>query len=157
MIGLAISCLLGTGCRDKCKKVSCVHGTCADGTCVCEAGYFGQDCNTVINAGFSGNYALTENCIAGTDNYAVKFVPKNGSLKDIYLIGLWEQSMDTLVAVGNETGLSFEIARQALGNYEVMGEGTSNADYSNVDLAYRIYATGSSSSLDECTATLIKN
>ncbi|MCD8528476.1 MAG: hypothetical protein LRY27_00485 [Chitinophagales bacterium] len=47
-----------SGCKDACKDVQCVNGSCDDGTCICEAGYEGTTCDTQINDKFEGTWDM---------------------------------------------------------------------------------------------------
>ncbi|MEM7102258.1 MAG: hypothetical protein AAF502_03930 [Bacteroidota bacterium] len=52
------------GCEtDACQDVDCgVNGACFEGTCLCDPGYEGTDCNTVIRVEFLGDYEVEEDC-----------------------------------------------------------------------------------------------
>lgn len=46
---------------DPCKDVTCSNGgTCADGTCICAAGYEGTDCSTEWSTKFTGTWNASE-------------------------------------------------------------------------------------------------
>lgn len=48
---------------DKCKDVNCgVHGTCLEGTCNCDAGYEGTQCQTVSRDKTLGNWTVKASC-----------------------------------------------------------------------------------------------
>lgn len=159
---LFFTCILlltpvGWGCRDKCKRTVCVNGTCMDGVCQCSTGYFHEDCNTIINVGYSGTWSLTEDCTAGTDLYTVGISPVAGSKTTLTLVGLWEQADDTVTAEVAANGMDITVTRQALGSVEVAAEGQANHEQDEITLSYRIYGTGQSQPFDQCTAALQKN
>jgi hypothetical protein len=47
-------------CRDPCKDVNCNNGTCEEGTCKCEDGYTGANCDTAWRAGAIGNFNVRD-------------------------------------------------------------------------------------------------
>lgn len=52
---------------DPCSNVECgVNGTCFEGSCVCDAGYDGTDCNILIRSLFTGVYDVEEICDSNT-------------------------------------------------------------------------------------------
>jgi hypothetical protein len=144
------------GCRDKCKRTVCVNGTCVEGVCNCNTGYFKEDCNTVINAGYNGIWSLTEECLAGSDLYDVVIRPATGSLTELFVVGLWEQAGDTVSAAVSSSGKDITIERQAIGNVEISAEGLANDNQDEITLTYEVYNPGQSQPFDVCTATLEK-
>lgn len=60
-VALAFFTLLG--CKDECEGVNCNNnGTCIDGTCACDLGYDGADCETELRLGFIGDYEGPIDC-----------------------------------------------------------------------------------------------
>lgn len=145
------------GCRDKCKRVTCVNGTCVDGTCNCDSGYFQEDCGSVINVGFVGTWTSTEACTAGSDGGSVAVAASGASKTEVSLVGLWDFVDDTIRATVGPNGLDVSIARQAVGTVEVAGEGLANAAQDELNLTYRVYNAGQTVAFDVCTAALTKN
>jgi len=48
---------------DPCRNVDCgVNGTCFEGSCICDNGYDGTDCNIIIRSLFTGLYDVEEIC-----------------------------------------------------------------------------------------------
>ncbi|MFM2376145.1 MAG: hypothetical protein RLZZ165_1242 [Bacteroidota bacterium] len=147
---LLISCK-----RDKCKKMVCLHGSCMEGICSCQAGYFGRKCGSVINAGYDGTWNLTENCTAGTDYYSLRLLPKQGSLTGFRMVGLWEQA-DTLEVESAADGFDFSAQRQRVGTVDLEAWGTSVASRDTIQLHYKAYQIGQPQAFDQCTATLLR-
>ena len=144
------------GCkRDKCKRVVCVNGSCVDGTCNCTTGYYGAECNAVINEGLQGAWNLTEDCTAGADNYEVMVEIPGDEMVRIKMVGIWEQP-DTLLAVFDPNGTDLSIERTTLGNKEVSAEGTISDDRREITLNYKVYNPGAATAFDVCVATLTK-
>ena len=55
---------------DPCKDVDCgANGTCFEGSCVCNQGYEGSDCNTEWSAKFLGDYSAKSSCLAANETY----------------------------------------------------------------------------------------
>lgn len=44
---LLLSLLAFTACKQPCKDVTCVHGACLEGNCLCNAGWTGPNCDEV--------------------------------------------------------------------------------------------------------------
>jgi hypothetical protein len=145
------------GCRDKCKRITCLNGTCVEGICNCSTGYFHEDCAAVINAAFPGTWVNTEECTAGSDGYSIAMTAAGDSKTDLHIVGLWELNSDSVLATVGANGLDISINRQAVGGVEIDGEGLANADQNEVNLTYRVYNIGQSSPFDVCTAVLAHN
>lgn len=148
------------GCSDPCKDVTCVNGECVEGDCVCDTGYEGVDCGTALNAKFSGTYALTETCSnsGAAGPYSVVIAPKSGSTSQATFVGLWEVPANIVTGDVGTDGVSFNIERQAImSGFDIEATGGSiTADGGTINLTYKIYATGSTTVSDQCTATLVK-
>jgi len=58
-----------TNCSNECDNVSCLNGTCQDGTCFCQDGWGGEDCGCrLINCGPNGEFSVNEcNCSCFND------------------------------------------------------------------------------------------
>ena len=147
-----------TGCTDPCKDIACVNGDCVEGLCVCATGYEGVLCDAALNAKFSGSYALTETCApSGADNYSVTFTPKSGSQTNVTVSGLYRDATALTAVVGTD-GLGFTVAKTPVGNsldLEVTS-GTANATGTSINITYKMYTTGTSTVVDQCTGTLTK-
>ncbi len=70
-IFFALTLLLFVGCKDECDGVDCnSNGTCVEGTCACDPGYEGTNCETELRSGFIGNYEGPIDCgviLGGSD------------------------------------------------------------------------------------------
>ena len=52
-----LSLVMFMACSDPCDDVDCGNGVCDDGTCICDAGYEGLNCETEIRAKYLGTYS----------------------------------------------------------------------------------------------------
>lgn len=52
-------CICLFSCSDNCKDLDCGNGTCDDGTCICDEGYEGTNCQTLVIAKYYGTYNNT--------------------------------------------------------------------------------------------------
>lgn len=147
--------LLASGCGDKCKKITCENGECADGTCICTSGYEGATCADQVNTKYDGTYSATETCTAGDDGYSITLVPKAGTVNAFWLIGVWEAD-DSVTVTVNDNGLFFNIERQPLDNMEIDGDGNLEEISEDINLNYNVYFPNGGGLLDECTATLVR-
>jgi hypothetical protein len=138
------------GCKI-CESEDCVHGECKSGTCHCDDGWSGAECDRVVKGRFDGLYATEDRCY--WTNYNVKIIGgTNGH--DIRIIGLHGQ-MDTLYAdVDKDLFNWFNIPEQPFSppGYTIEGSGEQNnnilLNYSTKD-EYGDYD-------DICIATLSK-
>lgn len=145
---------------DPCKDVTCNNGgTCADGTCICAAGYEGNDCSTAVNAKFVGSWTATEACPA-TGTYGVNIIATSvaGAPSGV-LIG-------NLGNYGCTSG-SYEVPGTASGNtITVSGtvcstSFTGTLNYAAVGTGATLTGTysatyGSPSTTDNCTISMSK-
>ncbi|MEZ5046088.1 MAG: calcium-binding EGF-like domain-containing protein [Chitinophagaceae bacterium] len=63
-----------TGCKpDKCKNVTCAYsGTCKDGSCICQTGYEGTHCETIMREKFKGIWNVNEDgSLTGAAQYTM--------------------------------------------------------------------------------------
>ena len=156
-LSLFLVTLAAMGCRDRCARLDCANGNCVEGECVCEAGYEGSLCETLINEKYSGTYTVEEECVAGSDNYQLTMTPDASNPAQVKISGLWERQ-DTVIGNVDDTGLIVTIERQALGNREVSGTGTSEDQFGlTIQFTYDIFNTGAGSPFDNCTATFNKD
>lgn len=66
--------VLYTGCEpDKCKNVTCAYaGVCKDGNCICQTGYEGLHCETIMRDKFKGIWNVNEDgTLTGAAQYTV--------------------------------------------------------------------------------------
>ena len=153
-------CAFAIGCSppDACQSVECNgHGECAEGDCVCDIGYEGIDCLTLINAKFDGTYSNVEECDSAVDSsYTVTISPTPNSLTQIGFTGLFGRSSTTVFGSLDQSGLNFAIERQGLGSsgLEIEGEGLGNSSGEQVSIVYWIYPVGGSTAIDSCRALM---
>ena len=153
ILGLCLL-LLAAGCRDRCKRIDCgPNGTCIEGDCACNSGYDGGLCEETVTEKFNKVYDLDETCTAGDDYYTVEMVPSESNPSQLFIIGLWEQE-DTLVALVDDNGTDFSIARQAINNVEIAATGTGDDFGVSVEIDYQVYFSGQNDPFDRCSATL---
>lgn len=139
--------------RDKCRRVVCINGACVDGTCNCTAGYYGPECNSIVNEGLEGTWELTEECTAGSDHYEVTIEVPSYNKVTIKLMGVWEQQ-DALEAGFAANGSDFSISRTPVGNVEIDAYGVLDDTRTEITLNYNVYHPGAGSPYDVCVATL---
>jgi PKD repeat protein len=134
---------------------SCVNGDCVNGTCLCDSGWGGMACDSMLNVKFSGTYNLTETCDAsGTDAYAVTVTPSSTNLLHFSFNGLYRVSA-MLTAVLDSTGTSFTIPATNIGPGTIESNGfcNANSDGSTINVSYR-FSNGPA--VDNCTAVLVR-
>lgn len=147
---------------DACKDVTCNNGgTCADGTCLCAAGYEGNDCSTAVNAKFVGTWTASEACpnpapsAYGVDIIAssVAGAPSGVLLRNLGNYGCTSGTYEVPgTASGNTITVSGTVCSTAF---------TGTLNYATVGTASSLTGTytatyGSPSSTDNCTITMVK-
>ncbi len=158
---------------DPCKDVACGdNGVCLEGTCICDDGYDGSDCNIVIRSLFLGTYNVEEICDGVpnfTDNYVSKITESSQgtgfiNVDNIYNFPTFFPSVQpedatALASVsvsGDEYVLLIEsqtFTSAILADFEVAGSGIYNPSTSEITLTYSITDT----SLDPVDAGYIDN
>jgi hypothetical protein len=132
-------------CRDPCKDVECNNGVCEEGTCKCDAGYEGTNCETAVRTKFLGTYAFSENCNTGQDSYTVTITTVDADIQKIRISNIYDAGLSTEATV---SGTSLTIASQSFGLATISGSGSISG--SNLTLSYSIAAGGAT---DACTGT----
>lgn len=141
---------------DPCKDVTCGNGVCLEGTCLCEDGYDGTDCNILIRSVFTGTYIVAEDCDTDPgyiDSYVSRISESaqgvNAILIDnIYNFGSFadvDPEDATIKATVSATGGDYVLlidnqgfASGVLPNYEIAGSGTYNSATSEITVTYSI-------------------
>jgi len=145
---------------DPCANIDCgINGTCFEGTCVCDAGYDGTDCNIVISSLFTGVYDVEEICDTDpnfTDTYTssinesiegVQFI----TISNVYNFGSFDDvtpedatAFASVSNVGGTYSLLIENQRfdaPALQDFEISGTGTYDPATFVITLQYSITDT----------------
>jgi len=68
------SILFLTNCSDPCKDVNCGTGTCDDGTCLCETGFEGLNCEIESREKFLGFWTSDDIACDGDEEFISTFV-----------------------------------------------------------------------------------
>lgn len=85
LLGAMVVFAPACGDSDPCKDVECANGTCFEGVCDCEAGYF-TDANGSCTINAAGVYNVSENCTVGIYSAEVLAGATAGELK---IKGFW--------------------------------------------------------------------
>jgi hypothetical protein len=134
-----------SACTDPCKNVECNFGTCEEGTCKCDVGYEGTNCDAAVRTKFLGTYAFSENCNTGQDSYTVTITTVDADIQKIRISNIYNAGLATEATV---SGTSLTIASQSFGTATISGSGSISG--SNLTLSYSIAAGGAT---DACTGT----
>ncbi len=157
---------------DPCANVDCgINGTCFEGSCVCDAGYDGTDCNIVIRSLFTGVYDVEEICDSDpsfTDIYESSISegiegPQFVTIGNVYNFASFDdvepEDATALASVSNIGGTySLLIENQRfespiLQDFEISGTGTYDPATAVITLEYSITDT----SLDPFDPAYIDN
>jgi len=124
---LACFLLLATSCQDPCDDIQCgANGSCDDGTCICDTGYEGDLCNTLIIDKYTGTWNSTGfQCDGDTDDL-VFVIEQGATITDIQLYEI--EDPEILIKL-NYNGTSITIPFQEFEDgFSVEGSGNINAD-----------------------------
>lgn len=143
---------------DPCKDVACGNGVCLEGTCICDDGYDGSDCNILIRSLFLGSYNVAEICdsdVSFTDNYVSKISESSQGANYIVIDNVYNfasqgtqpedaTAIATVSSSGGEYILLIEnqtFAANILADFEIAGSGTYNPATSEISITYSITDT----------------
>ncbi len=147
--------LTSCGDSDPCKDVDCgANGTCFEGTCVCNIGYEGTNCDSEWSAKFVGNYAGEDVCNTGTFEYDMKISKVSESkilLEDLGGTVYDVEAEVSLVSPSDVTATKITI-NYTTGGRLFVGQGTINNGKITGD--YKISQNGTVT--DDCNFTLTK-
>ncbi len=126
-----------TSCSDPCSDVECgAHGTCDDGTCLCDEGYEGTLCDAKLIDKFVSSWKSTSFQCDG-EQEEITFVVEQGS--SITTMSLYEiEDPEFVITNITQSENVFTIPAQVLDGTQVSGTGTINEDGSmsfNIDVA----------------------
>ncbi|MEO5674696.1 MAG: calcium-binding EGF-like domain-containing protein [Chitinophagales bacterium] len=127
---------------DACKDVNCgTFGNCVDGTCICDAGYEGDNCETESRAKFVGTYTVsgTITCPISGDgtitNSVLTLTNSSGSVSDVVI-----NFAGVLTINGTVTGTSITVASQSVGAFTYTGSGSISG--SNITMTLNEFDSG---------------
>lgn len=151
ILGVAAIASLGlASCEvDNCKDVECgTNGTCVDGTCVCDAGYTGTNCDTEERAQFLANYSVSESCTSGNYTYSIEVGTSSTDVTKVIISNFGDYGVDVVATVN---GSSLTIANQTVGGGTFSGSGQLSGNILTIT-----YSVTAGTSTDSCTMTCTK-
>lgn len=130
---------------DACKDVDCGdNGTCLEGDCICDTGYEGTNCQTLVRAAYIGSFNVQETCSQSTDTYAVT-VSAGGSDLAVTISNLYDAGLIVNGTVNADGGIT--IASQTFGTGTISGSVTKTGGV--LTFNFTIAVSGQS---DSCSA-----
>lgn len=113
---LILFSLFLSNCSDPCKDIDCNNGTCDDGTCICDDGFTGANCDTELRAPFLGTFEGDLDCPdapfdLGMVGFGSLTVITEGDPDDIFGIVITTPSLPfSLFSTGTIDGNSLTLA-----------------------------------------------
>lgn len=112
-----------TSCEnDKCKSIVCAYGSvCSDGTCLCQTGYEGPQCETITRERYLGPWRVTEN---GTITDAIQYtvsVEAGDNISEVRIKSFRNLLVDYVSAF--VVSDSIYVPEQTVQNYTIVGHG----------------------------------
>ncbi len=153
--------LLTSSCKDPCKDINCNNGICLEGTCLCDDGYEGINCDQLERQKFIGSWTGPLNCGILGENEATIIVSPNPSSDQELLFSLDTDLTNLEALSGTVSGDIFFISPSMqtievpmLGETEatLSGDGTLNEDGTVTTKINIVTLIGAL----ECTGTLVK-
>jgi len=145
--------LLGACKKNPCKGVNCENGGfCNDGSCLCPAGYEGNDCSVLSSEKFFAQYLITDYCLSDTFNYQSELTKIPDSAKYI-LFRNFANSGKNIRA--KASGNQLLIEQQVINQLTVNGLGTIDTSLHKIVLNYTVYSS-TQQIIDSCVAEMIR-
>ena len=155
--------LLTSSCKDPCKDINCNNGVCLEGTCLCDDGFEGVNCDQRERAKFVGTWTGPLDCggMLGS-NEATIIVSEDPSADNGLLFELAFEILDLEPLSGTVSGDIFFITSSAqtisidpIGEVDVNigGDGSFNEDGT---VTAKIIVTIPLLGTTECTGILMK-
>ena len=133
---LAFSAVTYNSCKpDKCKSIRCAYGgVCKDGNCLCQSGYEGSQCETVIRDKFLGVWSVFESStMTGQPrNYTVN-ITEGDNITDVKIRNFYNLLTNDVYAIVK--GDSLVINKQSIDGRTIQGYG-----YLDPDMHYTEHA-----------------
>lgn len=105
---------------DKCKSIVCAYnGSCKEGTCICQSGYEGPQCETVIRDRYRGSWSVAEK---GSFTRAVQYtatIEYGPTMTDLVIHNFYNK-LDVKANISRDTII---IPQQDVNGYVVIGRG----------------------------------
>lgn len=130
---LSLAIIIGLiGCKkDPCKDVSCLNGgVCVDGSCQCELGFEGPNCETEQRLAFVGEYAVEEACNLGDFSYTIEIIASPDDIRKVTITNFADFGLDVDALVD---GTTIEIPSQMVDNKTLSGSGELVSDLLNIE------------------------
>lgn len=134
-------------CKDECKDLNCNFGTCDDGTCICDDGFEGTNCDAEQRTKFIGVWAGIINCASESTQIVVN-ITKNSS--QIRLVNL-SLDGDTTV-IGHVNGKTITIDQQTPGEDIILSGSASISSDNSLSLELVVLNNGDGEMFD-CSFT----
>lgn len=138
-----------TSCEeDLCKDVECgANGTATEGNgscaCVCETGYEGTTCATLVRAKFLGSVNGNESCTSGSDIYAVT-IAAGATDQSVTISNIYDQGLVTNGTVNTDGGIT--IPNQTFGTGTISGSITRSGGVTTINFTVAVAGNA-----DSCT------
>ena len=145
LMAMATISVVFTSCNpDACKDVVCNNdGVCNDGTCTCEAGFYGESCDLDANSAFVGTWSAREKANGATTfgtPYPVTVTADASDNKLFYLkdYGNYLCTAGSYnVTASSNNGVDYSIASTACGtNFTGSGSLSTTGTSSQIDGTY---------------------
>jgi len=126
---LAFSAVTYNSCKpDKCKSIRCAYGgVCKDGNCLCQSGYEGSQCETVVRDKFLGVWSVFESGTLNGQpaNYTISIIAGD-NITDVKIHNFYNFLTNDVYAIVK--GDSLVINRQSVNGRTVEGYGFLDPD-----------------------------
>lgn len=108
---------------DKCKSISCAYGgICNEGKCLCQSGYEGPQCETLMKKKFLGTWVVTETgTISDSRQYSV-VIEGGPNMTGIKIKNFYNNNLSVPIDAFVR-GDTFTVTQQDVDKYTIVGEG----------------------------------
>ena len=142
--------------KDACKDVNCgANGICIDGTCECDPGYEGTNCEIESRAKFLGTWTANDNCTSsGTPSYIVTISTSTTNAQSVRIANFWDAFQNAVNATITGNTINIPLQEPDNDDFTVSGSGTINGN--TITLTYTVTDTSVGGGTDNCSSTWTK-
>lgn len=143
-----------TSCKkDPCKDKTCNNGgTCDDGTCLCAAGYEGEECSTQIRSKFLSSYNVSESCPSGNFTYTISITTSSQGISQVLISNFGGYGV-SVNATASGSSLNVPTQQVDISGNSATFSGSGQLSGNILTMTYTISGGGAS---ETCTMTCTK-
>jgi hypothetical protein len=143
----------------ECLGVKCVNGICTDGTCNCDAGYYGPSCDTIIRNKFLGkSFTVSSSCFPSESYYSKIDTISKSNLSQVVIENMGNFQINVFANIVGVFGLNIPPQQDTSGGQSLVisGSGSMTANHNVLTLKV-IYSDANYKWTDTCTEIYVRD